>query len=796
MQPLQDDAQKWQAFREGRTRQVEEQEQTKRHRVREMLPLPRRAVPRLSEDLASVIVRTAQAMGYPHPNWILRPEKAGHTIVPEELALLQKPLDYELLVRLLDVDEATLHRLTLHHFATRVQGTSAVWSTGTSGEQQAVQLSGLPRLGNARQLFSYAGQTVQVCPRCLDEPSGYHRLYWRATPVLLCPRHCVWLLSSCPTCQKNIPGLRPQLGTCPICGGDYRQRVLPLAPEASWLRSTHRVFLTHLGIDASELGESSPADGPSPLQDLPPQEYFWMVTQFLELFYTESYRERLLPLLLHALPLEDLAPPHIQSALLLLHYLLAYWPVHFWVMLERLQQPLEEDPLWLHSSYAPARQWETYLARGAVWDQGTSREQTMAFLHTFFDMAKDYFQRHRHPRQSDGSPGKHIVPTPLAVASQLRPPTVEELVIPRPWEDLPSIIGRVARAMHVGHPDWLLISTDTPHRKVYSREIPLLHRLADYRLFEGVLGLDEAEIYSMTLHRFATRLQPPEKGGHAAPSSSGGETIARPLLSRSTARRIGISTRHTKLCLDCLEEEPGYDRLFWRLRPVILCPRHSLLLIDRCPACLAPIPGLRPSPHRCPYCQHGEYRQARRALIPSASWLHEGQKLLLHLLTTGSVGSWAGSSMFVDSPILRIEPWHYFALLERFQNLLQPRLTQSIVVQALKKLAWEDDQSINESPAIREVAMQMALFHYLLASWPTNLLRMIEHVARQGEGQQVGGSMLANFWQTNRLVQHIWSSSTSGDTPFVFLLQIVEVLFTWATFPGIPSSEGEGYGHE
>jgi TniQ len=460
-------------------------------------------------------------------------------------------------------------------------------------------------------------------------------------------------------------------------------------------------------------------------------------------------------------------------------------------MLERLQQVLEEDLVWMHSSYAPALHWEAQLTQGAVWDQGASNGQMMAFLHTFFVMAKDYFQRHRHPRQSDGSTGKHIVPTPLAVASQLRPPTVEELVIPRPWEDLPSIIGRVARAMHVGHPDWLLISTDTPHRKVYSREIPLLHRLADYRLFEGVLGLDEAEIYSMTLHRFATRLQPPEKGGHTAPSSSGSEIIARPLLSRSTARRIGISTRHTKLCLDCLEEEPGYDRLFWRLRPVILCPRHSLLLIDRYPSCLAPIPGLRPFPEKCPYCHH-DYRQAPRVRIAPTSWLHTGQAMLLHLLTAQNVGDWTDVPTLAQSPLLRTEPWHYFALLERCKNLLQPTLTSSIVVQTLKKLAWEDDQSIGESPATREVAMQMALFHYLLASWPENLLAMIERVAKQTKGQQVGGSMLANFWQKDQLVQHLWSSPPYGETPFVFLLQVFEALFTWATTSVIRSSRGEG----
>jgi hypothetical protein len=520
-----------------------------------------------------------------------------------------------------------------------------------------------------------------------------------------------------------------------------------------------------------------------------------MVMQFLELFYPRSSREQLVSLLLYALPVEDLAPPHIQSALLLLHYLLACWPVHFWIVLERLQQTLEEDPLWLHSSYAPARQWETQLARGAIWDQGTSSEQTVAFLHTFFDMAKDYFQPHRYSGQSDASLSKYIVSTPLAVAYQLRAPTQEEQVAPRRWEDLSSIIGRVASAMHYKHPDWVLISPDTPHRKVYSQEIPLLHRLADYWMLERMLGLDEAEIYHMTLHRFATHLQSPKKGGQGA-SFSRALSIGRPLLSRSAVRRIGISPRTTKICPGCLEEETGYDRLFWRLRTVIFCPRHSLVLIDRCPTCLAPIPGLRPSPERCPYC-HREYLQAYRALIVPTSCLHEGQMLLLHLLTAQSASDWTGSPIFVASPILRVEPWHYFALLERFENLLQPGLTSSIVVQTLKKLAWEDDRSISESPAIRRAAVLMTLFHYLLACWPDNLLTMIDRVNKQMGRQQVRESMGVNFWQAERLVQHIWSSSsTHGDALFAFLLQVFEALFTWTTIARISSSEEKGYGQE
>ena len=117
-------------------------------------------------------------------------------------------------------------------------------------------------------------------------------------------------------------------------------------------------------------------------------------------------------------------------------------------------------------------------------------------------------------------------------------------------------------------------------------------------------------------------------------------------------------------------------------------------------------------------------------------------------------------------------------------------------MQSLKKLAWNDDHVSSESSLIRETAMHIILFHYLLASWPENILTLIDRVAKQTEGQQVGGRMLENVWQTDQLVQHIWSSSSYSDTPFAFLLQMFEAFFTWATISGFSSSGGEGQGHE
>src|SRR5437016_107547 len=52
----------WQASYEGRLRREEEQEQARLRQILGLLQLPRRAVPRVWEDLASVLSRTARKM--------------------------------------------------------------------------------------------------------------------------------------------------------------------------------------------------------------------------------------------------------------------------------------------------------------------------------------------------------------------------------------------------------------------------------------------------------------------------------------------------------------------------------------------------------------------------------------------------------------------------------------------------------------------------------------------------------------------------------------------------------------
>ncbi|SRR6266487_3628971 len=767
-------------WEEGR-RRLDEEEREKLLSIQALSPLPRRRVPWPWEDLASVITRTAEAMGYASPGWILRPESAKHSIAPNELTLLGGQADYQMLGRLLDLDEATLRSLTLHRFS--MEPESATGVANPVSEQYAPGPTEQPRIWSNDPLFRSFQKTIQVCPSCLAEPKSYDRLYWRATPLLLCTRHRTFLIQSCPVCRRPIPTPRLHLSLCPFCGGDYRQYVLPLTPEADWLLGTHSLFLTRLGVDRGEFGGPPVNDEPSLLQDLSPHEYRWVVTQFLVLFDGYLYRAKLLPFLLRALPIATLVPGAPQNPYLILHYLLASWPVNWWVFLERLQHAFQQNILWRGSLFEISGPWEMLLTEGEWWRQEAYKERTVPLLHSFFDTVEGYFQRDSHSHNRADIFGERITSSEVLLASQLRSPERDTLVSPARWEDLASVISRVARNMHYKDPTWLLISEDTPHLKIYSLDVPLLARQDDYRLLERQLGLDEEALYQLTLHCLAPRLQRPVEGEHAVSHAASDDLHGRPFLTNTTSRRYCASLRDTKVCLACLEEDTGYDRLFWRLRPVVLCPEHALLLTNCCPRCRAPIPSLRPTLTGCPYCQQGDYRYAQRQSIPTSSSLYAGQALLLHLLTSERVGQGEGPAAFVDSPALLIAPWQYFTLWERFEPLFRDShlpLSHSVVVRSLKQLAWYDNLVSSESWEIRMAAEQSALFHFLLASWPTNLLALLDLIASESRAQWGKGSLPEYFWQFDQLVQHLWSSIAHDATCFPFLSHLFETLHLWA----------------
>src|SRR6266566_8239703 len=104
-------------------------------------------------------------------------------------------------------------------------------------------------------------------------------------------------------------------------------------------------------------------------------------------------------------------------------------------------------------------------------------------------------------------------------------------IIPCPWEDLASILSRSAQEMGYQTVLWLLRPEVIPHR--VAREVCRLRKALSYQVLERLLLLSEERLYSMTFHRFATRLQAPEE----AFLTGKVEEIQRPLLSRNTYQR-------------------------------------------------------------------------------------------------------------------------------------------------------------------------------------------------------------------------------------------------------------------
>lgn len=200
----------------------------------------------------------------------------------------------------------------------------------------------------------------------------------------------------------------------------------------------------------------------------------------------------------------------------------------------------------------------------------------------------------------------------------------------------------------------------------------------------------------------------------------------------------------TKVCSVCLSEEPAYDRLYWNIREVLICPCHCNFLLDRCPTCHSPIPSLRePEPVSCPYCRRGDYRFSPPAAISPNSLLYQSQRLLLHFL---GVSHFNGD----DSPVLVLGPlykwlelWKYFDLLDHFSSVapyLHPERTLAAVCRRLG--LPEEPASYAQPNHNRRLAMQVSLFHVLGISWPEQVLMIfgsyprLEELSHQSASEQ------------------------------------------------------------
>ncbi len=696
-------------------------------------PLPQRIVPQPWEDLPSVISRVARKMGYECPEWILRPEALSHRIAPNTLLLLRRRADYQLLKHLLLLEEEQLFSLTLYRFAHRLE--APPYPSPQANPDFLASERVLPR----HVLFFRSEPETQVCPLCLDSPDGYDRLYWHCSYVLLCARHRVYLVDHCPTCRAPIPSLRIHPMRCPSCHvGDYRTGIVPLLDEADWLEASQALLLDQLGVEIAEVGGRVRTDNTSPLHQIPSWDYFWILSQFTELFGTPAFGDTL-PFLSRTLPLKAvlaripstvLRPSHVLFECVLLHYLLAVWPAHLPVLLEYLQRALQ-DVFHYPEASGLLRRWKSALVEGNCWCLTGYREQPRVALQSLFMACSQHIEQ-LHPLTIT----EHSVESGVCMVNRLlepdpQHPTEQECVIPRPWEDLASVISRVARNRGDEFADWVLRFHDSSYR-LSADTIPVVARRADYHFLGHLLRLDKPMLYQMTLHRLAAALQAPDSTIHRNARFAGELEIEGPLLSTTALERFCLPLTTTKVCPACLDEPEGYDRLYWRLRPILICPLHGLFLVGRCPRCGLPIPALRISLAACPHCGTGDYRTAKRWSLSSDTLLSYGELFLLHCLGVNQVTGQDSSSPLAHSPLSDMESWQCFQLLDLFGSVYRHLLPDRLFAYVGCKAGLHDVLTSPVPPEAKALARQISLFHALFISWPQQCLVLMEILERIG----------------------------------------------------------------
>lgn len=80
----------------------------------------------------------------------------------------------------------------------------------------------------------YRNDTVPICPLCLSEQE-YIRQIWHIKPYLICHKHKVLLVNSCPSCGDSISYLRSESITHCSCGFNLSDMDCPIANSGSVL---------------------------------------------------------------------------------------------------------------------------------------------------------------------------------------------------------------------------------------------------------------------------------------------------------------------------------------------------------------------------------------------------------------------------------------------------------------------------------------------------------------------------------------------------------------------------------
>lgn len=186
-------------------------------------PFPSRVPPLAGESLASLLRRTAEAMGYESIQRIVALLADQGRLPPHlnELASGQACCHLSTLLRL---SSGSLASLTVHHYAPSLV---------------LVPKDRPPaNLCDSKTVLRYFSSSWPVCPACLQQDEvPFERLLWSFRPAPVCLDHGCLFLARCPACQRSLRWDRQSVMRC-RCG----QRLADLQPQGV---STQGVLLAN-----------------------------------------------------------------------------------------------------------------------------------------------------------------------------------------------------------------------------------------------------------------------------------------------------------------------------------------------------------------------------------------------------------------------------------------------------------------------------------------------------------------------------------------------------------------------
>jgi len=150
---------------------------------------------------------------------------------------------------------------------------------------------------------------------------------------------------------------------------------------------------------------------------------------------------------------------------------------------------------------------------------------------------------------------------------------------PAPLESLGSLLERLRVANHYHERGWLggVLGRHPARPEV-------LRRVADVQTLGALTGLDRATLIGLTLHRFAPWYGVDRRLGRPLPA--GVAYLPVPLWPDIGSQ--GHTREAAAVCPACWEER-AVSLLPWWLHHLTACPRHLMLLRQRCARCDAPL---------------------------------------------------------------------------------------------------------------------------------------------------------------------------------------------------------------